>query len=356
MGVFYRAMGRRLAALAAVLLASLAVLAGFAVANLGTAQTTERVPFVFATGSTGGTYFPVGQAIAEIVSHPPGLARCDQADACGPAGLVASVRTSAGSVANVLDVNAGRADGGLAQSDIVAEALAGTAEFRRRGAQRNVRLVADLFPEEVHLVAATRAHIAGVTDLRGKRVSFGARESGTASTARLVLAAYHVPEWRLKPDFEEPEAAAQRLERGEIDAIFFVGGAPVDLVRGLLVSGKAELVPIDGAVRNRLIGDGEGLTAETIPAGTYPNQPHATETVGVHAVLIVNEAQPADLVYGITKALFSPTNRALLDAAHPSARFIRLDSATRTLPAPLHPGAARFYREQGIAPKTARRT
>jgi len=81
-------------AVAAVAAASVLALAGFAIANFGTAQTAaQRIAFVFTTGSTGGTYFPVGQAIAGIVSHPPGIARCDAPGACGPAGLVASVRS-----------------------------------------------------------------------------------------------------------------------------------------------------------------------------------------------------------------------------------------------------------------------
>src|SRR5271168_133017 len=100
MRVFYLPMKRRIAALIALAAASLLALAGFAVATLGSAQTSaERISFVLATGSTGGTYFPIGQAIAGIISHPPGIARCDAPGACGPAGLVASVRSSEGSIA-----------------------------------------------------------------------------------------------------------------------------------------------------------------------------------------------------------------------------------------------------------------
>jgi TRAP transporter TAXI family solute receptor len=341
-------MKRRLATLSALAGAIALVLAGFAAVSLGSAQTAPgRVSFELATGSTGGTYFPIGQAIAGIVSHPPGIARCDTAGVCGPAGLVASVRTSAGSVANVFDVDAGRADGALAQSDIVAEAIAGKGDFRKAGARKHVRLIANLFLEEVHVVAARDAHIDSIAALKGKRVALGAADSGTASTARAILAAYRIPEWRLKISDDAPEIAARRLERGEIDAFFFVGGAPVELVRSLIAAGKATLVPIDGKGRKQLLAEEPGLTAETIPAADYGTAA-PTETVGVHAVLIVNDAVPGDVVYGMTKALFNPANRALLDAAHPSARQIRLDSAAGILPAPLHPGAARFYREMGI--------
>ena len=353
MGVFYCAMKRRFVTVAGAVLVSVVALAGFAVANFGTAQTAEpRIAFVFSTGSTGGTYFPVGQAIAGIVSHPPGIARCDAPGACGPAGLVASVRSSEGSVVNIRDVNTGRADGGLAQSDIVAEAVAGKGDFRRDGPTRHVRLIADLFPEQVHLIAAARAHIAHVSDLRGKRVVFGAKESGTASTAHEIIAAYRIGEHQLRASYAPPEVAAARLQKGEIDAVFFVGGAPIEFVRSLIASGKAVLVPIDGAGSKRLIAQDKGLSAETIPVGDYPGLKKPLDTVGVHAVLIVNETAPADLIYGMTRALFDPANRALLDDAHPSAHFIRLETAIKDVPAPLHPGAARFYRERGIVAHT----
>ena len=344
-------MKRRFLTIAAALFASVLTLAGFAIANFGTAQTTaQHIAFVIATGSTGGTYFPIGQAIAGIVSHPPGVARCDSAGACGPAGLVASVRSSDGSIANIRDVQTGRADGGLAQSNIVAEAVAGKGDFRRDGAARHVRMIADLFPEDVHLIAATRAHIRRVNDLRGKRVVIGARESGTVSTTREILAAYRLGEHEIHAIYAPPELAATRLQKGEVDAVFFVGGTPIEFVRSLLSGGKAMLVPIDGPGRKRLVAEGKGLSAETIAADQYPGLRKPLETVGVHAVLIVNDSASPDIVYGMTRALFNPANRGLLDEAHPAARYIRLENATKSVPAPLHPAAARFYREMGIVP------
>ncbi len=362
MGVFYAAMKRRISALAALAIGCALALTGFAVATLTTAQTmAPRLPFVIATGSTGGTYFPVGQAIAAIISHPPGVARCDVSGVCGPVGLVASARTSAGAVANVLDVNDGRADAALAQSDVIAEAVAGKGVFLKNGPLSHIRAIAGLFPEDVHVVAAAAAHIAAMDDLKGKRVAIGAPDSGTGETARAILAAYRIGLWRITPSYDPAEIAAQRLDRGEIDAFFFVGGAPVTLIQGLIARGKAVLVPVDGAGRARLIASQPGLSEGAIAAEDYPGTHRVTETVSVRAVWIVNDAASASVVYGVTRALFNPANRELLDDAHPSARFIRLDEATKNLPAPLHPGAIRFYRETGtpygaaVTPRPLRR-
>lgn len=335
--------------LTASVLGSALALAAFAVASLGSAQTAAapRLSFVIATGSTGGTYFPVGQAIAQIISHPPGVARCDVAGVCGPAGLVASARTSAGAVANVLDVNDGRADAALAQSDVVAQAVAGKGVFVREGPQSHIRAIAALFPEDVHVVAATGANIAKISELRGRRVGIGASGSGTFDTAQAVLAAYRIPLSRIKASYDPAEIAAQRLDRGEIDAFFFVGGAPVALVQDLVARHRAVLVPIDGVGRTRLVRTQPGLSADTIAPGIYPGSRTPIETVSVRAIWIVNDSEPVGVVYGVTKALFNPANRAFLDAAHPSAKLIRLESATKDLPAPLHPGAVRYFRESG---------
>jgi TRAP transporter TAXI family solute receptor len=349
MAVSYGAMKRGIFTALAIAAGCALALAGLAVASLSTAQTTApRLPFSIATGTTGGTYFPVGEAIADIVSHPPGFARCDVNGVCGPAGLAATARTSPGAVANVLDVNDGRADAGLAQSDVVAEAVAGRGAFLKAGRQSHIRMIADLFPEDVHVVAAAGAHIRTIADLQDKRVGLGAPESGTVDTARAVLTAYRISPSRLKASYDPAEISAQSLERGEIDAFFFVGGAPVAIIQNLIARGNAVLVPIDGPARERLMQAEPGLEADTIAAQDYPGSRSATETVSVHAIWIVNDATSADVVYGVTRALFNPANRQLLDDAHPSARFIRLETATADIPAPLHPGAIRFYREMGI--------
>ncbi len=131
-------------------------------AGLGVAQPlVPRIAFQISTGPTGGTYFPAGEAIAGLVSHPMGAQRCDKSMLCGPAGLIATARTSEGTAANVAAVESGAASSGLAQSDVVTEAVKGTGAFRKQGPAEHLRVIAALFPEDVHLVVAVSARIAG---------------------------------------------------------------------------------------------------------------------------------------------------------------------------------------------------
>lgn len=320
----------------------LAGAAAFALSLLGFGNVNalaQRIAFVIATGPSSGTYFPVGQTIAGLISHPPGVDRCARPSACGPEGLIASAQTSPGAFANVVAVESGRVDSALAQSDIVAQAVSGNGAFKRP--QSHVRVIAGLFPEDVHLVVAMRSHINNITQLRRKRVSLGAVNSGTAVTARAVLSAFRV---KANTSNESADLAAQKLQAGKLDAFFFVGGTPVPLVDGLVSSGAAKLLTIDGRGRDVLLAREKGLSNATIAAGTYGNSP-SVDTVSVQALWIVNDQVPNEVVYGVTRALFSPANRPQLDSGPPAARLISIRHAGTGLPAPLHPGAAKFYRE-----------
>lgn len=303
-----------------------------------------RISFQIATGSTEGIYFPVGQAMAGLISHPPGVGRCDTATVCGPAGVVLSARTSEGSADNLRAVNQGLVDSGLADGDIIAAAVRGTGAFR--GARlRHLRVIAALFTEEAHLVAAAKSNIHSVADLRGKRVMMGgAANSGAMVRNRAILTAFRVGRVRIVPfDTGNP---AQLLREGKLDAYFVMAGVPLESVRGLLAAGQARLVPIDGEGRARLLRTMPQLGAIAIVPGAYPGT-GAVETVSTRAYWVTRDSEPAGLIYGMTRALFHPANRPALSASHPSARGIGLDSAAVSPPAPLHPGAARFYREAG---------
>jgi hypothetical protein len=314
----------------------------------GAADTTSsllsqgRISFQIATGSTAGTFFPVGEAIAGLISHPRGVDRCDNANVCGPAGLIMSTRTSEGAVDNLIAVNKGDVESGLAQSDVIAAAVKGLGPFRKLGPQNHVQVIASLFSEQVHLVVSATSKIKGIADLRGKRVSLGSDGSGVGITAGEILAAYRLSEAAMKTSHDDVFNAASLMKDGKLDAFFAVGGVPLDPVSDLIAHGQARLVAIDGAGRDRLLKTEPSLSAAIIPAGAYAGSGEI-QTVSARALWVVRDSEPDDLVYGITRALFSPSNYGALAASHPSAREIGLATAALSPPAPLHPGAARFY-------------
>ncbi|HKQ44428.1 MAG TPA: TAXI family TRAP transporter solute-binding subunit, partial [Rhizomicrobium sp.] len=307
--------------------------------NLGMANSGPvRVSFQIATGSTEGVYFTVGQTMAGLISHPLGVGRCDTATVCGPAGVILSARTSEGSTDNLRSVNQGLVDSGFADGDAIAAAAGRSGAFRRPA--RHLRVIAALFPEETHLVVAAKSPIQSVGDLRGMRVLMGLPNSASLLRARAITAAYRI---RVREAVSD-ESGAQMLKNGKIDAYFAVAGVPLDSIRNLLAQHVARLVPIDGEGRDRLIAMMPQLSAATIQAGAYPGT-GAVETVSTRAYWVTSDSEPDALIYGITRALFNPANRDALAASHPSARGIGQSIAADNSPAPLHPGAARFYRE-----------
>jgi TRAP transporter TAXI family solute receptor len=343
-------MSQRLAALTAlfafVMLVIGALLWG---GNIGLGDNgPSRVSFQIATGSTESLYFPVGQAMAGLISHPAGVARCETATVCGPAGVILSARTSEGAADNLRSVNAGAVDSGLSEGDVIAAAVAGQGAFRRSGRSRHLRIIASLFTEPAHLVVSVKSNIHAVNDLRGKRVMLGGAENtGAIFRTRAILAAYRVPEQRLRIVRQDAGNPVQLLRDGKIDAFFATAGIPIEGVRDLTARGLALLVPLDGEGRDRLVRAMPQLSPAVIAAGAYPRV-GPVETVATRSYWVTRDSEPDALIYGLTRALFNPANRSVLSSSHPSAREITLDHAAENPPAPLHPGAARFYREAGI--------
>jgi hypothetical protein len=337
-------MSQRVAALIAlfafVVLVMGALLTG---GKLGGDSDPVRISFQIATGSTEGVYFPVGQAMAGLISHPLGVGRCDTATVCGPAGVILSARTSEGTTDNLRSVNSGAVDSGFADGDAIADAVAGRNAFRRP--YRHLRVIAALFPEEAHLVVAAKSTIQSVGDLRGRRVYLGQPNSGAVFRARTILTAYRVH----AREIISADSPGRLLKDGEIDAYFTVAGVPLDSVRALIAAHAARLVPIDGEGRDRLIQMVPQFVPAVIAAGAYPGT-GAIETVSTRAWWVTRDSQGDSLIYGMTRSLFNPANHSVLAASHPSAREIVLDSAAVNPPAALHAGAARYYREIGKLP------
>jgi TRAP transporter TAXI family solute receptor len=303
-----------------------------------------RVSFQIATGPSGGTFFTIGEAIAGLVSHPPGVGRCETSMVCGPSGVILSARTSQGSIESLTAVNNGLVDSALVPGDMVQAAVMGQGPFRRQGRLQHVRVIAALFTEQVHLVVPAASRINVVRDLFRKRVYIGAAQSGAAATVRQILGAFGVgPGGYRRVDSDDPAAD---MEAGKLDAFFVIAGAPTPAAQKALASDKARLLAIEGPAAERLTHDDDQLQAATIAAGAYPGTA-ATQTLATRAVWIVNDRASDALVYGLVRALFNPANHAALADSHPAAREIDLAIAAQILPAPLHSGAARYYREAG---------
>jgi TRAP transporter TAXI family solute receptor len=306
-----------------------------------------EIVFRIGTGSTGGTYFPVGGLIANAISNPPGSLDCDLGGSCGVPGLIAGAVTTDGSVANVIGINRGDLDMALSQADVAYFAYKGKGVFAGQEPLRNLRAVANLFTESVHVVIRRDSGIATVADLKGKRVSLDRKETGTRVVAEIVLEAYGLKPKNLKASYENVGTSADMLAEGKLDAFFYVSGDPVYAIAHLADEIDIDLVLIAGPVAEKVREAHPFLYSNIIPKGTYKGVGNI-ETLGVGAQLVVAETADDELIYGITQALWNPNNRKVLNSGHPNGKRIRLETALDGIAIPLHPGAARYYEELGM--------
>ena len=323
-------------------LALLAVLGG-----MPSAPAQEMRFFRIGTGGVAGTYYPIGGLIADIISSPPGARPCNKGGSCGVPGLVAIAQSSNGSVANVNAIKSGELESGFVQSDVAYWAYTGTGIFEDQGKVENLRAIANLYPESVHIVARKDAQIASVRDLAGKRVSLDEPGSGTLVDARIILGAFGLSESDLQAEYIKPSPAVAQIRDNQLDAYIIVAGYPTGSVVELSASVGADLVPIDGPEVDALLENYQFFARDLIPAGTYEGIGE-TPTISVGAQWVVGAEVDEELVYGITKALWHETARQLLDNGHAKGKAITLETALDGVAIPLHPGAERYYREVGL--------
>ncbi|MFH1796768.1 MAG: TAXI family TRAP transporter solute-binding subunit [Pseudomonadota bacterium] len=294
--------------------------------------------FRIGTGGTAGTYYPIGGLIANAISAT---------GENGVEGLVATAVSSNGSVANINAIQSGASESGFSQSDVAYWAHSGTGLYDGKPKVEDLRLIATLYPETLHIVARADAGIKSVADLKGKRVSIDEPGSGTIVDARLVLAAYGLSEKDISPEYLKPGPSGEKMRDGALDAFFFVGGFPAGAITELAASTKITLVPVSGAEAEKLIADNQFFAVNTVPAETYTGVGEM-QTISVAAQWVTSAKQSDDLVYNITKSLWSDGTRKALDAGHAKGKQITLENAVKSAGIPFHPGAEKFYKEAGV--------
>ncbi len=211
----------------------------------------------------------------------------------------------------------------------------------------DLRTIAALFEEHVHLVALADSGINSVADLAGKRVSLDEPGSGTYVDANLILEANGLTSDDLTAEALKGGAASEALRNGKIDAFFVVTGYPTGSLVELASAADIKLVPISGAGADALTEKYGFFAISDIPEGTYEGVAKTT-TVAVGAQWFTSASQDEELIYNITKALWNDESRKLLDVGHAKGKTITAETALNGVGVPLHAGAERFYREAGL--------
>ncbi|MEP3348453.1 MAG: TAXI family TRAP transporter solute-binding subunit [Marinomonas sp.] len=300
--------------------------------------------YILATASTGGTYYPVGVAIATLskVKLTPKF------------GFSVSAISSAGSGENIKLIRENQAQFAILQGLYGAWAWNGEGPFESSGKQTDLRSVSMLWQNVEHLVLHTDLVKTGtVSDLKAlegtnNKFSIGSKNSGTEGSGRQQLKGLDIDPDKFNLAYMGYGASADALQNGNIEGMNTPAGVPVSAVTRLYASmnGKVKVLDYTDEQMKAANGNYDLWTRYVIPADTYPGQTKAINTVAQPNFLATHKNMSEDDVYELTKSLYE--NLAYLSAIHKATSVMSIEKAIAGLPVPLHPGAARYYRERGI--------
>jgi TRAP transporter TAXI family solute receptor len=299
------------------------------------AQQSQRF-ITIGTGGVTGVYYPAGGAICRLVNR-------DRAKH----GLRCSVESTGGSVANVNLLKSSEIEFGVAQSDVQFNATNGQGQFQKDGAMGDLRAVFALHPEPFTVVARKEANITKFEDFKGKRFNVGNPGSGTLASMNELLAAmgWKMSDFGLASELR-PDEHGPALCDGKIDGFFYAVGHPSANIQDPTTICGAKLVSLTGPAVDKLVKEKPFYAMATIPGGMYPNNPNPTTTYGVQATIVSSAKVPADVVYVVVKTVFD--NLDEFKKLHPALANLKPEDMIKNgLSAPLHEGAARYYKEKG---------
>jgi TRAP transporter TAXI family solute receptor len=288
------------------------------------------------TGGVTGVYYAVGGAICRLMNK-------DRATT----GIRCSTESTGGSVFNINAIKSGDQEFGMTQSDVHFNAVKGLAQFKD-GAFDDLRAVFAVHPEPFTVLARKDAGVTKFEDFKGKRFNIGNPGSGTQASMDELLAAlgWKRSDFSLASELKADEQGTALCDN-KIDGFYYGVGHPSAAIQDPTTGCGAQLIAIEGPAVDKLLAEKPYYAKATIPGGMYANNPNPVNTYGVAATLVTSAKVPEEVVYTLVKAVFE--NFEEFKKLHPA--FANLDPKAMVkngLSAPLHPGAAKYFKEKGM--------
>lgn len=309
----------------------------------GAAAQAEDASYILATASTGGTYYPVGVALATLVK-----VKLEPKQGIGMAAI-----SSAGSGENVRLLREGEAQFGIMQGLYGYFAASGTGPLAEVGPQENLRSVTMLWQNVEHFLVqsdlATTGSMSDLVALKGESMALGSQNSGTIGSNRTILNGFGVDiDTEYKLVFGGYGPSVEALQNGQVKGVGIPAGVPVGAVSQLMAASGDKVTLLNFTEDQIATADGgrELWTPFTIAAGTYPGQEADVQTIAQPNFLATTADLSEDHVYQITKAVYE--NLPFLQAIHPATKAMAIENAIAGLPLPLHSGALKYYQEIGV--------
>lgn len=308
----------------------LVALGVFTVAFNPAAQAQQFINIL--AGGTAGVYYPLGVALSKIYA--------DKIPKSRP-----SVQATQASVQNLQLLQVGKGEIAFTLGDSLQFAWEGDAEAGFKAPLKRLRGIAAIYPNYIQLVATRESGVKTLTDLKSHSLSVGAARSGTELNTRAILKAAGLSYKDLsKVEYLPFAESVELMKNRQLDATLQSAGLGVASIRDLATNNEINVVAVPADMVKKI---GAPYVPVTIPANTYHGQTSDVETAAVGNFLVTHEKVSDDLVYQMTKALYENLN--VMVASHSAARDIKLENALAGMAIPLHPGAARYYKEKGMS-------
>ena len=297
--------------------------------NSAKAQSAEFINIL--TGGTAGVYYPLGSALTKIYGD-------------NIKGSKVQVQVTKASVENLNLLQEGKGEIAFVLGDSAKDAWAGNEDAGFKNKLDKLRIIGAIYPNYVQIVASKGSNIKTLTDLKGKRISVGAAKSGTELNARAVLAAAGMSYKDLgKVEYLPFAESVELIKNRQLDATLQSAGLGVASLKDLANSVEINVVAVPADVVKKM---GAPFIPGTIPAETYKGQTTAVSTTAIVNYLVTRKDVSDATAYQMTKLFYE--NLPALVAAHSAAKDINVKDAANNPPLPLHPGAAKYYKEKGL--------
>ncbi|MDF1620488.1 TAXI family TRAP transporter solute-binding subunit [Pseudothioclava nitratireducens] len=301
----------------------------------GTAMAEEFI--TIGTGGVTGVYYPTGGAICRLVNK----GRKEH-------GIRCSVESTGGSVYNINTIREGELEFGVAQSDWQYHAFNGSSQFAEAGPFEGLRAVFSVHPEPFTVVARADSGIKTFEDLKGKRVNIGNPGSGQRGTMEVLMEAmgWTMDDFALATELKAAEQSAALCDN-QIDAMVYTVGHPSGSIQEATTACDSVLVEVSGPAVEKLVADNPFYRTAVIPGGMYRGNEADVTTFGVGATFVTSDAVSEDAVYAVVSSVFE--NFEDFKGLHPAFANLKPEEmATAGLSAPLHAGAAKYFKEKGL--------
>ncbi|MCP4118650.1 MAG: TAXI family TRAP transporter solute-binding subunit [Desulfobacteraceae bacterium] len=302
----------------------------------GSAISAERIFFGIATGGTGGTYYPLGGMLAQMISNKVNIEGKK---------LSATAETGNASVANATLLSRAGIESAFVAADILDAAYKGTKQFKGKNL-KNLRALGALYPETVQLVVQAKAGVKEFADIKGKSVSSGSPGSGQWQLLGDLLKASGMDRKAISEDYSSFSQSVEKIKDGNLDASLITAGTPTASVLELANYHDVVIVPLTGPAIKELQKVQPYYADTVLPANTYKGQTEPVKTIAVRAIWATHDKLDEETAYNVVKALYENTDT--LAKVHVKGKEISLETALESVSIPLHPGAERYYREKGL--------